>query len=83
MTLSWRARRRLSLAILLVGLPIYIAFAIWLVSLFDRPSLWLELLLYFALGIAWVLPLRAVFLSVARPEADAEGRVPRHEETKR
>ena len=74
MTLSWRARRRLSLAILLIGLPIYIGFALWLVSLFDRPSLWLELLLYFSLGIAWALPLRAVFLSVARPDPADDAR---------
>lgn len=74
MSLSWHARRRWSLLVLLVGLPIYIGLALWVVSLFDRPSVWLEFLIYFVLGIAWALPLRAVFLSVARSETEADDR---------
>ncbi len=76
MSLSWRARRRWSLVVLLVGLPIYIGLAIWLVSLFARPSVWVEFLIYLGLGIAWALPLRAVFTSVARPDPDSEASPP-------
>ncbi len=68
MSLSWRARRRWSLVALLVGLPLYIAVAVSVVSLFDRPPVLLELAVYVVLGIAWAVPLRSIFLSVARPD---------------
>jgi len=66
MALGHRTRKRLSLLILLVGLPLYIAAALWLVSLFERPPIWLELLVYVALGVLWALPFRAVFRGVGR-----------------
>lgn len=66
MALGHRTRKRLSLLILLVGLPLYIAAALWVVSLFDRPPIWLELLVYVALGVLWALPFRAVFRGVGR-----------------
>lgn len=74
MALSYKARRRLSLLLLLVGLPLYILAAVVVVSLFDRPPLWLEFVIYVALGVVWALPFRAVFLGVgqADPDEDAE-----------
>ena len=72
MSLSWRARRRWSLVILLVGLPIYIGVAIWLLSLFERPSLWVEFVIYVVLGVLWALPFRSVFRGIARPSDTAE-----------
>jgi hypothetical protein len=74
MSLRWRTRRRWALAVLLVGLPLYIVAALVLVSLFERPPLLLELAIYVALGVAWALPLRRVFLSVGRPEPEDERR---------
>jgi uncharacterized protein (DUF983 family) len=71
MALSYRTRKRLSLLILLVGLPLYIAAAVFVVSLFDRPPVWLELLVYVALGIVWALPFRAVFRGVGQSDPDA------------
>lgn len=68
MALAYKTRRRLSLLVLVVGLPLYIAAAVWLVSLFERPPLWLELLVYVALGFAWMLPLRAVFRGVGQAD---------------
>lgn len=68
MALSWKTRRRLSLVLLLVWLPLYIVAALWLVSLFDRPPFLLEIALYVALGIAWALPFRFVFRGVGREE---------------
>ncbi len=37
MALGYRTRRRLSLLILLVGMPLYIIVAVNVVDLFDRP----------------------------------------------
>ena len=69
MRLSWRARRRWALLVLLLGLPAYIVAAVTIVGWFDRPGIALELLVYVGLGIIWALPLRAVFLGIGRPEA--------------
>lgn len=76
MALSYKARRRWSLVILLVGLPLYIIVAVNVVGLFDRPPIWLELLVYIGLGILWALPFKAVFKGVgqADPEAPPENR---------
>ncbi len=71
MSLSWKSRRRLSLVVLLVGLPLYIATALYLVSLFDRPPILVELAVYVGLGILWALPFRAVFRGVGRDDPDA------------
>ena len=43
MALSYRARRRWALVILLVGLPLYVIVAVNLVALFERPSVLVEL----------------------------------------
>ncbi|MBP7242951.1 DUF2842 domain-containing protein [Amaricoccus sp.] len=74
--LSRRARVRWALVILLVGLPLYIAAAVTLVDLFDRPNIVVELLIYVALGIIWALPFRAVFLGLGRedPDGPSKGR---------
>ena len=71
MALSYKTRRRLSLFVLLVGLPAYIAFAWWVVSLFDRPAIWLELAIYVVLGVLWAFPLKAVFKGVGQADPDA------------
>lgn len=71
MTLSHKARKRWALVLLLVGLPGYIAVAITVVSLFDRPSPWVELLVYVILGIIWIVPLRRLFLGVAQADPEA------------
>jgi hypothetical protein len=69
MRLSWRARRRWALLVLLLGLPLYVVAAVTIVGWFDRPSVALELVVYVGLGILWALPLRAVFLGIGRREA--------------
>ncbi|MEM1273422.1 MAG: DUF2842 domain-containing protein [Pseudomonadota bacterium] len=73
MALSYKTRRRLSLLILLIGLPLYIGAAAFVVGLFDRPSVFLELLIYIGLGIVWALPFRAVFRGVGKADPDADG----------
>ena len=72
MPLSYKARQRWSLVILLVGLPLYIGAAWYVTSLFDRPSVLLELFIYLVLGILWALPFKAVFRGVGKPDPDAD-----------
>lgn len=71
MALSYKARRRWSLVILLVGLPLYIAAAWVLVSWLDRPSVLVEMAIYLGLGVVWALPFRAVFRGVGQADPDA------------
>ena len=70
MSMSYKARRRLSALILLVGLPVYIVSAVTLVGWLDRPNIWVELVIYVALGVVWALPLKFVFKGVG--QADPE-----------
>ena len=72
MALSYKARKRLSIFVLVVGLPLYIAAALFVVSLFDRPSILVELGVYVGLGVLWAIPLRSVFLGVGQPDPDAD-----------
>jgi len=72
MALSYKARKRWSLIILLVGLPLYIAAALFVVSLFDRPPFLLELVVYVVLGFLWMMPFKSVFLGVGKADPDAE-----------
>lgn len=71
MALSYKTRRRLSLLVLLVGLPAYIGLAWYVLSLFDRPPLVVELLVYVVLGVLWAIPLKAVFRGVGQADPDA------------
>ena len=72
MALSYKARRRWALVILLVGLPLYIIAAVALLALFDRPSLLLELTIYVGLGVVWAIPFRFIFKGIG--QADPEDR---------
>ena len=70
MALSYKSRRRWSLVILLVGLPIYVVASISLLAIFERPSIFLELFIYVALGILWALPFKHVFRGVGQKDPD-------------
>lgn len=70
MTLSYKSRRRWSLVILLIGLPLYIVAAVTVVNWLDRPSVLVELLVYVVLGILWMLPFRAIFRGVGKADPD-------------
>jgi|AACY02.2.fsa_nt_gi Protein of unknown function (DUF2842). len=72
-SMTYRTRKRLALLTLVVGLPLYVALALWLVSLFDRPPILVELLIYVALGVLWAIPLKRVFLGVGKADPDAPG----------
>ncbi|MGX9354799.1 DUF2842 domain-containing protein [Roseobacteraceae bacterium S113] len=70
--LSYKARKRWSLVILLLGLPLYIVACVTVVGLFERPSLWVELAVYIALGVVWALPFKFVFKGIGQADPDAQ-----------
>jgi branched-subunit amino acid transport protein len=72
MTLSWNARRRWSLVLLLIGLPVWIILAVVLVAQFDRPPIWLEFLIYVGLGMIWALPFKWLFKGIGQADPDAK-----------
>ena len=72
MALSWKTRRRLSLVILLVGLPIYIVLVVSVLNLLGRPGILVELLVYVGLGIVWILPFKSIFKGIGQPDPDAD-----------
>lgn len=71
MALSYKARRRWSLIILLVGLPVYVVSAITVVGLFERPAIWVEFAVYVVLGLIWALPFRFIFRGVGQSDPEA------------
>ena len=70
--LTYKARRRLSLLILLVGLPLYIVVAVNVIALFDRPSILVEVLVYVSLGVLWAFPFKYVFRGVGQANPDQD-----------
>jgi hypothetical protein len=70
MALSYKARRRWSLVILLLGLPAYIVAAVTIMSTLERPPVWVEFLIYVALGVIWALPFRFVFRGIGKPDPE-------------
>lgn len=71
MALSYKARRRWSLVILVFGIPLYIVLAVNIIALFERPTFWIELFVYIALGVLWAFPLRSVFKGIGQADPDA------------
>lgn len=68
MALSQKTRKRLSILVLVVGLPVYILVAVKLVSLIPRQNIVLEFAIYVVLGVAWIFPLKGLFLGVDTPD---------------
>ncbi|MEQ8293650.1 MAG: DUF2842 domain-containing protein [Roseovarius sp.] len=74
--LSYKARRRWSLVVLLIGLPLYIVVAVNFTDLlrahYEGMPVLVELLVFVVLGFLWMLPLRFVFLGVGKGDPDEE-----------
>lgn len=70
MALSYKARRRWALVILLIGMPVYVVVAVTVLNWLERPSILVELLVYAALGVLWAIPFRFVFRGVGKPDPD-------------
>ena len=77
MALSHKARRRWAMFILVIGLPIYMLVASVLATSVLRwmghPSILLELLIYVALGVLWVFPLKSIFMGVGQADPNEDG----------
>jgi len=69
--ISYKTRKRLALLSLVVGMPIYIIFAVTGMSQAPRFPKALELLTYIVLGIGWIFPLKRIFLGIGQPDPDA------------
>jgi len=73
--MTYKARKRLAIVILVVGLPIYMIFAAGIMSGMMNNQIRLpvavEFLAYIALGIGWVFPLKWVFMGIGQPDPDA------------
>jgi hypothetical protein len=74
MTLSYKARRRWSLVILLIGLPVYIVASVSILNALGRPPLVVEFFVYVLLGVLWALPFRFVFRGIGKPDPDQEAK---------
>ena len=75
MALSYKARRRWALIILLIGMPLYIIFAIAGVALLfsytGRPSIAIEFADLCNFRRFWVVPFKKVFMGVGQADPDA------------
>ena len=72
MALSYKARRRWSLIILVIGLPVYAMVAVSLVAILPALPKVLEFIMYVALGIGWVFPLKFVFQGIGQADPDSD-----------
>ncbi|MGR3468519.1 MAG: DUF2842 domain-containing protein [Shimia sp.] len=72
MALSYKARKRWALFILIFALPAYIVAAVTIMNMIERPSFLIELAVYIGLGIIWAFPLKFVFKGIGQPDPDAQ-----------
>ena len=76
MALSYKARRRWSLIILLIALPLYIVVAVnlldWLRATLGGLNFLVELAIFIALGVIWALPLKPIFKGIGQADPDAK-----------
>ncbi|OWU72590.1 DUF2842 domain-containing protein [Marinibacterium profundimaris] len=70
--LSYKARRRWALVILLVGLPLYAVVAVSVMNWLGRPPILVELLVYVVLGVLWALPFRFIFRGVGKDDPGSD-----------
>jgi len=70
MALSYKARRRWSLVVLLIWLPFYIVVAATIMTSIPRLPMLVELLIYLILGVAWALPFKFIFKGVGKDNPD-------------
>ena len=73
--MTYKARKKLALFVLVVGLPIYIIVAVTIMSYMMtqdvRFPIAVELLVYVLLGIGWAFPLKWVFKGIGQPDPEA------------
>jgi len=69
--MTYKARRRWSLFILVIGLPVYIVLAVTVMSSTTEWPRGLQFLIYVVLGVAWIFPLKSVFKGIGQSDPDA------------
>jgi len=70
MALTYKTRKRLSLLILLVGMPVYVVLAVTVMNALPRLPIWAEVPVYIALGFGWIVPFKALFKGIGQPDPD-------------
>ena len=70
--LGYKARKRWSLVILLVGLPVYIVVVVTVLNWLGQPPFLVELLVYVVLGVIWILPFKSVFRGIGQVDPDQQ-----------
>ena len=71
MALSHTSRKRWSLFLLLVWLPVYIVIAITALGYVGDLNKFLAIPIYAILGVAWALPFKFVFKGIGKEDPDA------------
>ena len=72
MALSYKARRRWALVILLIGLPLYIVVVVNVIERFQISSFLLQLVIFVGLGVVWALPFKSIFRGIGQADPDAK-----------
>lgn len=75
MALSYKARKRWALLVLIFGIPLYIVMCVTAMTLLypdpeARAPIWVELAIYIGLGVAWAFPLKAIFKGIGQANPD-------------
>ena len=71
MAMSYKARKRWTIFILLIALPVYALTAAIVMAILPRMPILIELVIYAVLGIAWALPFKSIFKGVGKADPDA------------
>lgn len=76
MALSYKARKRWALFVLIFGIPLYIVMAVTIMNWLypdplNRPSVLVEVGVYIGLGVLWAFPLKSVFKGIGQADPDA------------
>jgi membrane protein implicated in regulation of membrane protease activity len=74
MAMSYKTRKRLTILIILVGVPLYLMLAVTVVALLPPLPIAVEFLMYVLLGVVWVFPLKSIVRGVSQPDPDADGK---------
>lgn len=70
MALSYKARRRWALIILLIGLPLYVVVSVNVIDMFGIENKLLQLIVYVTLGLLWAFPFKTVFKGIGQADPD-------------
>lgn len=76
MAMTYKARKRWALFVLIFGIPLYIIMAVTIMNWLNpdplnRPSVWIEVGVYVGLGVLWAFPLKAIFKGIGQADPDA------------